>query len=171
MKETSSVKEKEPLKTSSTPTKREMHPYPFQLLQRDMNQLFENFAHGVEMWRPKFVEPLFGDFQIRLDLKDNETQIVLSAEVPGIEQKDIEVTVTPDSLIISGEKKEEKEEKEKGYYRSERSFGSFHRVIPLPCEVEKDNVEATYKNGVLRIVLPKNKNAIKESKKVEIKSV
>lgn len=143
--------------------------YPFHLLQRDMNQLFENFAHGFDMWRPRFVEPLFGDFQIKLDLKDNEHEIVLSAEIPGVDYKDMEISVSDDTLTIRGEKKEVKEEREKGYYRSERSYGSFQRLVPLPCQIKKDMVDASFKNGVLRVIMPKSDEVMKEVKKVEVK--
>jgi len=172
MKNTTVVKESEQEKNAAVSVKHENHPsYPFHLLQRDMNHLFENFARGVDMWRPRFVEPLFGDIQIRLDLKDNDENIVFTAEIPGVEQKDIEISVTDDTLMVKGEKKEEKHESEKGYYRAERSYGCFQRMIPLPCEIEKDHVEATFNNGVLKIVLPKNKQVMKETKKVTIKSV
>lgn len=143
--------------------------YPFHLLQRDMNQLFENFAHGFEMWRPRFVEPLFGDFQVRLDLRDNDKDIVLTAEIPGVDPKDIELSVTDDSVVIRGEKVDQKEESEKGYYRSERSFGSFERVVPLPCEIDRDKVDATFKNGVLKVVLSKCMKSNQNEKKIEVK--
>lgn len=152
------------------PSRREAYLYPFHLLQRDMNQLFEDFTRGMDMWRPRFADQFFGDFAIKVDLKDNDKEIVVTAEVPGVEQKDIEVLLNSETLTIKGEKKQEKEEKEKGYYRCERSYGSFQRMIPLPCEIEKDNVQATYANGVLKIVLAKSPEIIKGTKKVDIKS-
>lgn len=164
------VKERIEEKPEMTPVKRDMHPYPFHFLQRDMNKLFEDFTRGVEIWRPHFAEPLLGEYHVKVDLKDNEKEFVLSAEVPGVDQKDIEITITPDYLMIKGEKKEEKEENEKGYYRSERSYGCFQRVLPLPCKVEKDHVTATFKNGILKVVMPKCMESMKEVKKVEIKS-
>jgi HSP20 family protein len=135
-----------------------------------MNQLFENFTRGIDMWRPPFVEPFFGDFQIKLDIKDNDNQIIVNAEIPGVEQKDIEVLLTDETLSIKGEKKEQKEEQDKGYYRAERSYGSFQRMIPLPCAVERDHVDATFKNGILTIVLPKSKKPLNSAKKIEFKN-
>lgn len=175
MKNATAIKEKEQEKTQ-TPVqqslqKRDLYPsYPFHTLQRDMNQLFEDFARGFDMWRPRFADPLFGDFQIKMDMKDNDHQIVLTAEVPGVEQKDIEVSLNDHILTIKGEKKEEKEEKEKGYFRSERNYGCFQRIVPLPCEIDQNAVEATFKNGVLKVLLPKSKESMKQSKKVEIKN-
>ncbi len=75
--------------------------------------------------------------------------------MPGLDEKDVEVSLSNDTLTISGEKKAEKEDKGENYYRLERSYGSFQRVIPLSTEIEADKVEAAFKNGVLQITLPK----------------
>lgn len=171
MKNVTPVKEKEQEK--NVPKRHEhdsFSSYPFHLLQRDMNHLFDSFARGLDMWRPRIVEPFLGDFHIKLDLKDNDQDIVLTAEIPGVQQKDIEISLNNETLTIKGEKKEVKEETEKGYYRSERSYGSFQRMIPLPCGIDKDKVQATYDNGVLKVVMPKCKEALEVVKKIEIKS-
>lgn len=168
VKNNNAVSEK-PADVKTNIAKTETPAYPFLLLQRDMNQLFEDFAHGFEMWRPRFAKSRFGDFHITVDLKDNEKELVVTAEVPGVDGKEIELTVSSDSLTISGEKKEEKEETDKGYYRSERNYGMFRRILPLPCEVDKDSVKATFKNGVLKVVMPKCKESMKDIKKVDIK--
>ena len=158
-------------KAAAPISRREQYPaYPFHTLQRDMNQLFEDFARGFDMWKPKFAEPFFGDFHVKLDIKDNDNEITLTAEIPGVELKDIDLLLSDHMLTIKGEKKEEREEREKGYYRSERNYGSFQRMIPLPCEVNKDAVEATFKNGVLKVRLQKSPEYVKQTKKVEIKN-
>jgi HSP20 family protein len=87
-----------------------------------------------------------------------------------MDEKDIDVSLTRDTLTIKGEKKEEKEEQGKDYYRMERSYGSFTRSVPLPVEVDTDKVQATFKKGVLDITLPKTARAIQETKKVPVKS-
>jgi HSP20 family protein len=112
-------------------------------------------------------------FTPRVDVREEDNQVVVSAELPGIDQKDIDVTVTRDSVRIAGEKKheEEKEEKEeKGYYRRETSYGSFERVIDLPSEIDENKAEAQFSKGVLTIRLPKSEQAQAKQKKIEIKS-
>jgi HSP20 family protein len=88
-----------------------------------------------------------------------------------VEEKDIDVTVTNDSVTIKGEKKEEKEDKDKNYYYMERSYGSFSRVIPLEAEIESNKAEASFKNGILDIKIPKNQKAKAKETKVPIKTV
>lgn len=172
-KENEEVKEKakeESPKPAAPAKNRPFSHYPFLSLQRDMNHLFEDFARGIELWRPGFVEPFFGDFHAKVDLKDNENEIIVTAELAGVGQDDIEILLTADSLTIKGEKKEEKEEnqKDKGYYRSERNYGFFQRILPLPCEIEQANVKASFKNGVLKIVMPKSTESVKKARKIEI---
>ncbi|GIK40693.1 MAG: hypothetical protein BroJett011_45260 [Chloroflexota bacterium] len=111
----------------------------------------------------------FGDFSPRVDVTENEKEVRITAELPGLEEKDIDVSLSNDVLTISGEKKAEREDKGDNYYRMERSYGSFHRSIPLPTEVDTDHCDATFKNGVLQITLPKVH--LKESaKKITIKA-
>jgi HSP20 family protein len=102
-------------------------------------------------------------------VSETDKEIKVSAELPGMDDKDIDVSLTRDALTIKGEKKEEKEDKGKDYYKMERSYGSFTRSIPLPVEVDTDKVQATFKKGVLEITLPKTAKAIQETKKIPIK--
>jgi HSP20 family protein len=99
---------------------------------------------------------------------ERDDEIVLRADLPGLEQKDIEVTVRDGMITIQGERKEEREEKEKGYYYTERSFGAFARTLPLPSGIEEDKVKASFKSGVLEVHLPKAKEV--KGKKIEIKA-
>lgn len=101
-----------------------------------------------------------------IDVFEKEGKLVVKAEIPGMEENDIDVSVEGDALIIRGEKKTEKEVKEQDYYRSECSYGSFMRSVPLPSTVDKDKVEAKYENGVLEVTLPKL--AEEKAKKVKI---
>jgi len=109
-------------------------------------------------------------FTPRVDVREEDNHVVVSAELPGLDQKDIDVTVTRDSVRISGEKKHEEEKEERGYYRRETSYGSFERVIDLPSEVDENKAEAEFSKGVLKIRLPKSEQARAKQKKVEIKS-
>jgi HSP20 family protein len=102
-----------------------------------------------------------------LDLSETKDNFVVKAEVPGMDAKDISISLTGDVLTIKGEKKQEKEEKEEDYHVVERIYGSFSRSIRLPAEVESRKVEASYKHGILRITLPKSEKL--KAKEVKIK--
>ena len=101
-----------------------------------------------------------------IDVSEDEAQIVVKVELPGMSDKEIDVTVKDNALIIKGEKKREKEEKGERYHLVERSFGTFSRSIALSADVDHEKVKAKFKNGVLKIVLPKSEAA--KPKKVEI---
>ncbi|GLS28456.1 Hsp20/alpha crystallin family protein [Mesorhizobium albiziae] len=91
-------------------------------------------------------------------------------ELPGIDQEDVDVSLTDRALTIKGEKKSEREESRKGYHVSERSYGSFYRSIPLPSGVDTDKANAEFKNGVLTVSLPKTREALSRGKKIEVKA-
>jgi HSP20 family protein len=103
-----------------------------------------------------------------VDVVEKETAYEITAELPGMDEKNIELTVADDMLTIKGEKREEREEKKKDYYLSERRFGSFERSFRLPEGVESDKVEASFKKGVLTVTLPKTPEAQKKSKEKKI---
>jgi len=112
-----------------------------------------------------------GEFMPRMDISENDKAIKVTAELPGMDENDIDITLTQNSLTIKGEKKEETEEKEKDFYRIERRYGSFHRVIPLSAEVDETKAEADFKKGVLKITLPKTAEAQQAIKKIKVKAV
>jgi HSP20 family protein len=91
-----------------------------------------------------------------VDVFEKQDKFVVKAELPGMKEEDIDVSVIGDTLSIKGEKKTEKEVKEEDYYRSERSYGSFYRSIPLPSNVDADKIEASFEDGVLEVALPKS---------------
>ena len=140
---------------------------PFLVLRGEMDKVFDNFFRGFEM-EPFGKAP--GVFQPKVNVADGEKEITVSVEIPGMDEKDIELSLTKDALTIKGEKKEEKEEKGKNFHRMERSYGSFSRTLPLPVEINTDKAVADYKKGVLTIVLPKTEKAVKETKKIPIKA-
>jgi len=154
-----------PFGRKGVPAKRE-DENPFALLRREMDAMFDNFFNTLD------IEPFegrLGVFTPKMDVTETEKEIVVTAELPGLDEKDIDVSLQNDRLTIKGEKKEEKEGKGKDYYRMERSYGSFSRTIPLPVEIETDKVEAKFKKGVLTITLPKTARAAAETKSIAVK--
>ncbi len=105
-----------------------------------------------------------------VDFVEKDREYEISAELPGLDEKNVEVKVTGGVLTISGEKKEEKEEKKEGYYFSERRYGSFKRAFHMPEGVDADKITAGFDKGVLRVKLPKSAEAKKEEKKIAIAS-
>lgn len=144
--------------------------HPFYSLQREMNSLFDDFFRGFDIAPRGLAAGGFGAFSPSVDVKESDKDFTIRAELPGVEEEDVEVTVTDDAVTIKGEKKEEKEDKGKNYYYMERSYGSFHRVIPLAAETESDKAEASFKNGVLNITIPKSQTAKTKGTKVPIKA-
>lgn len=139
----------------------------FYSFQQEMNRLFDEFRRDFGM-RQNSLEP-FSEFYAKIDVKVSEKKVEVTAELPGVEAKDVQVTFNNGNLILKGEKKSEKEESDKNYYKMERRYGSFCRVIPMPAEVQDDKAEATFKNGILKITLPKNHEACKGERKIEVK--
>ena len=105
-----------------------------------------------------------------VDVVESEKAYEITADLPGMDEKNIEVKVTDGCLTIKGEKQEEKEQKKKDYYLQERHFGSFERSFNVPETVNLDKIEATFKKGVLTVTLPKKAEAQKPAKKIEVKA-
>ena len=120
-------------------------------LRREMDRLFDRIWEGG---LPEVTTPL-GEWTPALDLFEHEDNIVLKAEIPGIDPKDVQVTLNNQMLTISGEKKYEKELKDEKFYRMERASGSFARTVNLPTPVDGSKVSALFKNGILTVTLPK----------------
>jgi HSP20 family protein len=144
--------------------------HPFYSLQKEMNSLFDSFFRGFDLAPRALSTGSMGVFTPSVDVKENEKEFIIKTELPGVEEKDIDATVTNDSVTIKGDKKEEKEDKDKNYYYMERSYGSFCRVIPLKAEIESDKAQASFKNGILDIKSPKNQSAKAKGTKVSIKT-
>ena len=105
-----------------------------------------------------------------VNVREEDSQVVASVELPGMEEKDIDVTVQRDAVRISGEKKEEAETKEEDFYRMESSYGRFDRRIDLPADIDEDKTQAEFKNGLLTIRMPKSKESQTKTKKIPVKS-
>ena len=138
----------------------------FGSLQRDMQRLFKGFPHSLD---PDFWSASAGRFVPRINVSRGKDKITVTAECPGMDEKDVELKVTEHALVIKGEKKEEKEEKDDDHHLIERSFGSFRREIPLPDGAEGDKAEARFKKGVLRVTVPLNQKAQEKSRKIDVK--
>lgn len=140
---------------SKTPVKHS-EADPFYAMQRDMDRLFDElFGKGTGLRPFGWADESLDAFSLRINVVEGEKEISVSAELPGMDSRDVDIRYSNGVLTISGEKRQEKEEKGKTYYRTERSYGSFTRSVQLPCEVDVDKVDATFKNGILRVSLPK----------------
>ena len=151
---------------------------PFEGLRREVDRLFDDFGGGF--WR----SPFRGAFDLApfqrlatgcaampaVDVSETDKAYEITAELPGIDEKNVEVKLTNGVLTIKGEKQDEKEEKKKDYYRQERSFGSFQRSFQVPEGVDTDKIEASFKKGILSVTLPKSAEAQRAEKKITVKS-
>jgi HSP20 family protein len=151
---------------------------PIESLHHQINRLFDDLSRGF--WRPfrssiTAAEPFWRREMTwgaapAVDIAESDKAYELTAELPGMDEKNIEVKLADGSLTIKGEKQEEKEEKEKGYYLHERHFGSFERSFEVPEGVDTDKIAAAFKKGVLTVTLPKKPEAQKPAKKIEVKA-
>lgn len=163
------IKDLIPLNLSkrNVPVRRDDWTSPFFSLQREINRMFDDFFSD---WRPgRWLAETEGQFLPGVDVKETDKEVKVIAELPGMDASDVDISVSDNILTLRGEKKQEKEEKDAGYYRRECTYGSFHRDIALPSEIEEDKVEAEFKKGVLTIRMPKKPEAQRKSKKIEIK--
>jgi HSP20 family protein len=150
---------------------------PVDSLRREIDRLFENFDRGLWSFpfRGSFFdtpppwknEPAWNAPAVDIVEKDNAFQV--TAEMPGMDEKGVEVKLENGVLAISGEKREDKEENDKGYHLQERRYGSFERRFAVPDGVNVDKIEANFKNGVLTVTLPKTQESAQPEKKIEVK--
>ncbi len=138
---------------------------PFAAMQREINSIFDAFN---STWGISAVPSFAGSFMPRLDLTEDAKAVIVTAELPGMSEKDIDLSISGDMLTIKGEKRDEKEDRSKDYFYSERSYGSFMRSVPLPREVDADKVSASFKKGVLTVIIPKT--TADTSKKIAVKT-
>ena len=160
-KESKAVTEKKP--TEVLPRSGEIDRWFDRLTEDFWRRPFSSLMLG-ERWPL----PMFSAKVPSLDVFEEEDELVVKADLPGISKDEIEVTVTGNVVTIKGEKKKEEEVKEKDYYRRERSYGSFVRSVELPCEVKSEQIKANFKDGVLEVRMPKTEEAKKKSVSVKI---
>ncbi len=170
---------KVPVKTEKSPTAMPQTLRPFESLRREVDRLFDEFDGGF--WRSPFRSQFFDLAPFRggeatsmatpaVDVSETDKAYEITAEMPGMDEKNVEVKVANSVLTIKGEKQEDREEKKKDYYMRERSFGSFERTFQVPEGVEIDKIEANFKNGLLSVTLPKSAAAQKAEKKITVKT-
>jgi HSP20 family protein len=152
-------------------------PDVWQSFRSEMDKLFDRFGNGFGLpslrrmfdtepaWRSSFTFSAPA-----IDMSEDEKSYKITAELPGMDAKDIDVSVSGDMLVLKGEKRQEKEEKDKNYHFSERAYGSFQRGFELPASVDRGKIAADFSKGVLTITLPKTAQAQQSAKKIEIKS-
>lgn len=152
---------------------------PFHTFRSEMDQLFDRFLSGFSwpmMRRPLWRAPTW-DFETtfemaapKVDVTEDDKGYTLTAELPGLTEKEIELSVADGMLTLKGEKQQEKEEKNKQYWLSERTYGSFERTFALPEGVDPGKVDAKFAKGVLTILLLKKPEVVKAAKKIEVKA-
>jgi len=140
--------------------------FPMSNFRTEMDRLFNSFfgegfgetdrPWGLTAWGPP------------LDVEESDKEVFVRAEIPGVKAEELDLSIANGALVISGEKKESREHKEKGYFYQERRFGSFRREVPLPAAVDETNVEAEYKDGVLQVKLHKSEEAL--PKRIPVKA-
>ncbi|MEE4236659.1 MAG: Hsp20/alpha crystallin family protein [Anderseniella sp.] len=138
----------------------------FSNLHREIDRVFEDFTRGGQL-------PFSsgnGKMSPRADLSETDKEIELTVELPGVEEEDIDISLAGEMLTVRGEKKSETEKKDKDYHVVERSYGMFERATRLPCPIDEDKIDAVFRNGVLKITLPKAPEAQTRSKKIAIKA-
>jgi HSP20 family protein len=143
---------------------------PFQSFRTEMDRLFDSFLGGMPSLTS--LRQSFPSTQVitpTLDVKENEKEIVVKADLPGMDEKDINLTVHNGVLSLRGEKKSEHTDERDNYHVMERSYGSFQRSIRLPDTVDEDKAEARFDKGVLTITLPKRPESVSAQKKIQIK--
>jgi HSP20 family protein len=150
---------------------------PLESLRREIDRLFEDWGFWASPIRPSMfaVEPfwrreLTWGAAPAVDIAESDKAYEITAELPGLDEKNIEVKLANGTLTIKGEKQEEKEEKKKDYYLHERHFGSFERCFRVPEGLDADKIEASFKKGVLTVTLPKTPEAQKAEKKIAVKA-
>lgn len=152
---------------------------PWRAFRTEMDRLFDRFSGAFGMpslrrmfeWEPAFrAETAFTFAAPSVDVAEDDKAYKITAELPGLEAKDVEVSISGDMLVLKGEKKQETEKKEKNYYMSERAYGSFQRSFALPDGVDRDKIAADLAKGVLTITLPKTAEAQKPAQKIEVKA-
>jgi HSP20 family protein len=142
----------------------------FAAMREEMDRMFERLEHGWPRW-PSLISRRFGRPVMlpEVDVHEDDKQLMIEVDLPGVDEKDVSVTMANGTLTIKGEKKSEREEKEENYYLAERSYGKFERSLSLPDTIDPDKIEAKFDKGVLTITAPKKPEAVKAEKKIEIK--
>ncbi|MEX2631448.1 MAG: Hsp20/alpha crystallin family protein [Tistlia sp.] len=147
---------------------RAVEEHPLASFQREMDRFFD------EVWRRWDLAPSGGNrfgWTPSTDVAENDAAVEMTMELPGLDEKDVEVTLEGDRLIVQGEKRQDRQQEEAGtgWLVSERRWGRFQRVMPLPPHVDRDKVAASFQDGVLKVTLPKTEEARRETRRIEVR--
>lgn len=164
-----------PVRREGTQEQSGLFTNPLQHFHHEIDRIFDQAFRGFGLSPLGYDRPFLprlsdGLLKPTLDLGATDKEYTVTVEIPGVEEKDIKLEIVNDTLTIRGEKKQEKEEKDKNYYRMERSFGSFQRVLSLPNDADQDGVQATFKKGVLTVTMPRKTSPRSDAKQIEVKS-
>lgn len=154
--------------SNPAPTTYEDERSPFLSLHREVNRLFDDVFRSFDTRLPAFGSLSSLSSWPHVEISENDKQVKVTADIPGLEEKDVEVLLDDGVLTLRGEKRSETEDTDRQF--SERFYGRFERRIPLGVEVEEDGVEARFRNGVLTIVLPKSARARSQAKRITIRN-
>lgn len=155
------------------PARRELQSNPFVAMRRlsdEMERMFEGIGFPDVRW-PRLWSSAEapGSWAPDVDMFERKGQLVVRADLPGLNKEDVKVEITDSELVIDGERKTEKEEEKEGYYRSECTYGAFKRAVRLPDGIKPEEAKASFKNGVLEITMPAPKHPEKRGRRLEIK--
>lgn len=151
--------------------------HPFVALQREMNEIIENFSRGwLSGWAESGADSMLGGFNPRVEVRETDKAVQVTAELPGLSDSDVQLTLSPDGevLQLAGEKRSEQQSESEGVHHSERFYGRFSRNIALPAPVDTDTqaLAAQFKNGVLRVNLPKKQaSAAPRAHRIKVKGI
>lgn len=148
----------------------------FAKLRQEINHLLDEFSQGFQTgFGVDVEEPAHrksrAQFHTKIDINNTKKKIIVTVELPGLDPKDVQLSIDSKHLTIRGEKKTDSDKKDKDYYQRERHFGRFKRRLDLPCEIDKAGARASCTRGVLTITLPKAKHAVERDKKISIRPV
>jgi len=141
---------------------------PFAAMRRLTDEVERAFSGGLGMYRPIWGER--GSWMPAIDVRKNNGQFEISAELPGLNKDDVKIECTDEGVILQGEKRRQEETEEGGFHRSERSYGRFYRFIPLPEGAQAEQAKAEFKNGILRVTMPVNEQQKSKSRPIPISS-
>jgi HSP20 family protein len=164
-----------PVRRENLQNQRVAFPIALQNFHREIDRFFDQAFRGFGLsqpWLDGVLWPRMADGMLKptLDLSATDKEYTIAVEIPGVDEKDVKLEIANDILTIRGEKKHEKEEKDKNFYRVERSYGSFQRVLSLPEDADQEAVKATFKRGVLTISMPRKAMPQTDVRKIEIKN-
>lgn len=159
-----------PWKRKGAVARPERMEHPIEALHREMNDLFESFFGDFGLTRWPGLTRTSDTLMPRFEVSETDTAVEVAAELPGMDEKDVRVTLDNGLLTIEGEKKAEREDKKRGVFFSERSYGRFQRSVALPAGVDESKVKATFKKGVLQVTIPKTAAAREARRTIKIET-